>query len=96
MTDRFVFSDCDYALGKEEFFPSSFAFVFPEDSPYLPVFDTMYVFPTQRIEGPNYCRPADESNPAPVSYSRAQQERASAAWLKRLNFCVWIRPGDSI
>ena len=34
-----VYKDCDYALGKEEFFPSSFGLVFPEDSPYLPIFD---------------------------------------------------------
>ena len=31
-----VYKDCDYALGKERFFPSSFAWVFPENSPLLP------------------------------------------------------------
>lgn len=36
-----VYADCEYALGKEEFFPSSFGLVFPEDSPYLPMFDKM-------------------------------------------------------
>ncbi|KAK2152669.1 hypothetical protein LSH36_322g05030 [Paralvinella palmiformis] len=31
-----VYNNCIYAVGREEFFPSSFAFVFPEKSPYLP------------------------------------------------------------
>ena len=34
-----VYKDCDYALGKEYFFPSSFALVFPENSPLLPAFN---------------------------------------------------------
>ena len=32
-----VYSDCRYTVAKETFFPSSFAFVFPEDSPYIPL-----------------------------------------------------------
>ncbi len=34
-----VYKDCDYVMGKEEFFPSSFAFVFPENSSYLQIFN---------------------------------------------------------
>ena len=37
---RFVYTDCNYALAKREFFLSSFAFIFPEDSAYLPVFNS--------------------------------------------------------
>ena len=34
-----IYVDCDYALGTEEFFPSSFGLVFPENSPLLPIFN---------------------------------------------------------
>ena len=32
-----IYSDCDYAMGSEKFFPSSFALIFPENSPLLPI-----------------------------------------------------------
>ena len=34
-----VFNDCRYAIGSEEFFPSGYAFAFPKDDPYLPLFN---------------------------------------------------------
>ena len=34
-----AYEDCDYAVGKEEFFPTSFAWVFPENSPLLQAFN---------------------------------------------------------
>ena len=34
-----AYNDCDYVILKEEFFPSSMGLVFPENSPYIPVFN---------------------------------------------------------
>ena len=31
--------DCNFVIGRQEFFPSTFAFVLPEDSLYLPYFN---------------------------------------------------------
>ena len=31
-----AFNDCRYIIGKKEFSPDNFAFVFPKNSPYLP------------------------------------------------------------
>ena len=39
-----VYNNCIYALGKEEFFPSSFGYVFPEKSPYLPFVNNRLVY----------------------------------------------------
>lgn len=36
-----VYKDCRYAIGSEEFFPSGYAFAFPKDDPYLPLFNDM-------------------------------------------------------
>ena len=36
---HYAFSDCNLVLGKEEFYPSSYAFIFPEKSPYISVFN---------------------------------------------------------
>ena len=38
-----IYNDCQFAVAKETFYPSSFAFIMPEKSPYLPVFNSMYV-----------------------------------------------------
>ena len=37
-----VYSDCDYALGRETFNPGSFAAAFQENSKYLPIFNEKY------------------------------------------------------
>ncbi|KAI0233282.1 Glutamate receptor ionotropic, delta-2 [Lamellibrachia satsuma] len=34
-----IYDDCQFAVAKETFFPSSFAFVMSENSPYLPAFN---------------------------------------------------------
>lgn len=36
-----IYKDCQFAVAKETFFPSSFAFVMSENSPYLPAFNKM-------------------------------------------------------
>ena len=36
-----TYTDCRFIVAKETFFPSSFAFVMPENSPYLPAFNKM-------------------------------------------------------
>ncbi|KAI0233279.1 Glutamate receptor ionotropic, kainate 2 [Lamellibrachia satsuma] len=36
-----IYDDCQFAVAKETFYPSSFAFVMPEKSPYLPVFNNI-------------------------------------------------------
>ena len=36
-----IYDDCQFAVAKETFFPSSFAFVMSENSPYLPAFNKM-------------------------------------------------------
>ena len=36
-----MYTDCRFVVAKETFFPTSFAFVMPENSPYLPAFNKM-------------------------------------------------------
>ena len=36
-------NDCSFSVSLDEFYPSSFAFVFPERSPYLPSINELLV-----------------------------------------------------
>ena len=36
-----IYDDCDFAVARETFFPSSFGFITTDNSPYLPSFNKM-------------------------------------------------------
>ena len=38
-----IYTDCDYVLGEEEFFPSNFGLIFPTHSPLIPIFNEKFV-----------------------------------------------------
>ena len=43
-TSVIAMNSCDIIMGAETFFPTSQGFVFPENSPYISIFNDVYVY----------------------------------------------------